>query len=201
MLIGGTGGGSVFIGDSDHTRGPVHPTTRAFGRFDDSLRFREFDAGGLGAYGAAMRSLSLLVLAACGGAAFAPVTVTLDARETPLLQGGVSAGATLKLNPSCTANCELGAAFPDGGSGSWLPLQGATRDAGVSYGVSFPVAVGATVTFFAVGGQVGTQHPDYPSTPIDVSCVEEREVPAGGLDVLITRRREGNADVCSFLVR
>jgi len=137
-----------------------------------------------------MRSLALLALAACGPA-FAPVSAVfevVDAHPTSGKYGptSLSLAATKKLNPSCSSDCELGAAFPDGGHGAWDAFAGGGYDGGVRWGPAHEVAVGATVASLVSASGVD-----------EASCRDSHDVPAGGLLVVV--RLDGFR--CSFEYR
>lgn len=133
-----------------------------------------------------------LLLGCGGGLAFAPVSVVFDVRPSlaPSMgsQGAIVLSATRKLNPSCTANCELGATFPDGGSGAWTPVLGASPDGGTRASGPFDVAVGSRVltTMFWHGAE---------------HCSDSREVLPEGFEVTVTRFADGGDLDCAFTYR
>ncbi len=136
-----------------------------------------------------MRQLLLLLVVSCGPA-YAPVSAVLDRR--PFLGGGVfeptmSLVATRKLNPRCSANCEMGATFADGTSGAWYPFDRVSPDGGLRLGQPRDVMVGSVVTAYLTHG--------------DVVCEDSRDVTPGGFEVTLVRFADGGMIDCDFSYR
>lgn len=129
----------------------------------------------------------VLLLFACGGPAYAPVSVVLDRSQvkSDVLVFSASLAANKKLNLNCTANCELGAALPDGGN-LWFGLEGGGRDGGVAWGAPQDVAIGSTVELLIVNGDAES-HVD--------TCDVKHDVPPGGFTVTATVKADTS---CSF---
>lgn len=108
-----------------------------------------------------MRHALLLVVVACGGPTFVPVTFTM---ADELDRYDVIAYAEKKLNPNCTQNCELGLAIEDGGCNGLTIRPGGTLDCPPGGGVYLPFwgtslppdggAVTSPVRMLAVGANL-----------------------------------------------
>lgn len=130
-----------------------------------------------------VRYYPLLLALACGGSPSAPVTVVLEKPDWLASGGVISVKLERKLNPACTASCELGAAKPDGGS--LFSFDAFQRDAGVITWGPDEVLIGTTVI---VSAEVGAAAQN---------CTASRELTAAGLEARVSEKIGGGA-ACSF---
>lgn len=129
----------------------------------------------------------LLALAACGAPAFVPVTFTAP---DILSADDIFVTATKKLNPNCTANCELGVAIEDGGcksitfqggyacepgGGLFAPFYEGTSDGGTFRSAVRMIAPGSELKVFDTG-RAG-----------EPRCMTTLTVPPSALEVTVAR--------------